>query len=276
MKTPFTLLMLLFVTACSFTATAQKDIRGLVDAEVAFASFTESNNIRDGFLKFMDSTGIIFNQGRVMNAHKVYQKQKPGPAILSWAPNFAVVSAAGDMGVTSGPYEVRPKAFTDTPISRGYFSSIWQLNANSEWKNLADLGTAYKAANLPVREINEISLSKQKTSGSSFPNILLMDSLLNKAIASKQSEQWKTWLTRDSRLNLEGEQPLSGAKDITAALLSAPDKMELSSLSGGISSAKDFAYTYGVVTNGSRKDNYLRAWIYRKKEWKLIFQTLKW
>ena len=37
-----------------------------------------------------------------------------------------------------------------------------------------------------------------------------------------------------------------------------------------------FAYTYGVVTNGKQKENYLRAWIYQKKSWKLMLQTLKW
>lgn len=259
-----------------FTATAQKGIRGLVDAEVAFANFTESNTIRDGFLQYMDSTGVIFNQGRAMNAYKVYAKQKATPAILSWAPHFALVSAGGDMGVTTGPYLVRPKAITDTPVARGYFTSIWQMNSQGEWKNLADLGIGFASADLPVTEINEISLPVQKTKEISFPAIQAMDSLLNRAIAGKNSEQWKGLLTRDSRLNLDNSQPLTGEKAITAALVNAPDQLQLHFLNGGLSAAKDFAYTYGVVTNGNRKENYLRAWIYQKKEWKLILQTLKW
>ncbi|TAJ54113.1 MAG: hypothetical protein EPO58_09460 [Chitinophagaceae bacterium] len=276
MKNQQKLFAFLTLMICFFSATAQKGIRGLVDAEVAFANFTESSNIKDGFLKYMDTAGVIFNQGRAMNAHTVYTKQKAGPAILSWAPNFAVVSAGGDMGVTTGPYLIRPKALTDTPAARGYFSSIWQMNSQGEWKNLADLGIASATADLPVREINEISLSAQKPKEVSFPAIQLMDSLLNQAIAGKNSEQWKGLLTRDSRLNLDQLHPLTGEKAITAALLNAPDQLQLRFLNGGLSAAKDFAYTYGMVTNGNRKENYLRAWIYQKKEWKLVLQTLKW
>lgn len=273
LRKPFAFLV---VMICFFSATAQKGIRGLVDAEVAFANFTESHTIRDGFLKYMDSAGVIFNQGSALNAHTVYTKQKAGPAILIWAPNFAVVSAGGDMGVTTGPYLIRPKALTDTPAARGYFSSIWQMNSQGEWKNLADLGIASATADLPVREINEISLPLQKTKEMSLPAIQLMDSLLNLAITGRNSEQCKALLTRDSRLNLDNAQPLTGEKAFTTALLHVPDQLQLHFLKGGLSVAKDFAYTYGVVTNGNRKENYLRAWIYQKKEWKLILQTLKW
>lgn len=186
LRKPFAFLA---VMICFLSATAQKGIRGLVDAEVAFANFTESGNIKDGFLKYMDTAGVIFNEGRAFNAHKVYAKQKAGSAILSWAPNFAVVSAGGDMGVTTGTYLVRPQAITDTPVTRGYFTSIWQMNSHGEWKNLADLGIASASAELPVREINEISLSMQKPKEVSFPAIQLMDSLLNQVIAGRNSER---------------------------------------------------------------------------------------
>lgn len=268
-------LLFLFVFL-SQSLSAQTGIQALVNAEKAFAGFTESNSIPAGFLKFMDSTGLVFRQGKALNAHQVYQNQKSGPAKLSWAPDFAVISAAGDMGVTMGPYELRPASLDDKPAARGYFSSIWQLNANQEWKNLADLGTTCEAAALPVKEVKEISLSEQTTPDYSMAVILSMDNLLNKAIEDKNKSGWIPLLSNNSRLNLDNEKTLIGEKACTAALLASPARLLLNATGGGLSSGKDFAYTYGTVINGERKENYLRAWIYQKKEWKLILQTLKW
>lgn len=260
----------------SMSLSAQTGIEGLINAEKSFASFTAANSIQAGFIKFMDSTGLIFRQGKALNARKVYQQQKPGPAILSWAPDFAAISATGDMGVTMGPYELRPGSLKDTPVARGYFTSIWQLDANHEWKNLADLGTTCSTAALPVKEVKTISLPEKTTPDYSMAVILSMDNLLNKAIEDKNKSDWIPLLTANSRLNLDNEKPLVGEKAWTNALLASPAKLLLNVIGGGFSSGKDFAYTYGTVLNGERKENYLRAWIYQKKEWKLILQTLKW
>lgn len=276
MKNLGKLVLLSGMMACTIAATAQKGLNGLIEAERAFARFTGSHTIRDGFLKFMDSTGLIFQQGRPLNAHQVYQRLKAGPGLLSWDPDFAVVSASGDMGVTSGPYLIRPGALTDTPVARGYFSSIWRINAHGEWKNLADLGTASAAAELPVKDIVSFSLSGKNLPPQEFSSVLLRDSILNKAITGRDSQQWEKFLTSESRMNLDRHAPVSGEKQVTALLLQAPDQLQLAAIGGGISPAGDFAYTYGAVTNGIRKENYLRAWIYRKKEWKLVLQTIQW
>lgn len=276
MKNQAKRILFLGMLACTTATNAQKGLKGLIGAEREFAHFTESSNIRGGFLKFMDSTGLIFQQGRPMNAHQVYQRQKAGPGVLSWAPDFAVVSASGDMGVTSGPYLIRPRALTDTPVARGYFSSIWRMDAHGEWKNLADLGTASAAAELPVKDIVSFSLPGQKLPDQAFTSILLLDSVLNRAITGRDSQQWEKFLMAESRMNPDRQAPVSGEKQVTEALLQAPDGLQLAAMGGGISSAGDFAYTYGMVTNGTRKENYLRAWICRRKEWKLVLQTIKW
>lgn len=276
MKNQGRLICLLGMMAVTMTATAQKGLSGLIEAERAFARFTESHTIRDGFLTFMDTAGLVFQQGKPLHAHQVYQQQKAGPGVLSWAPDFAVVSASGDMGVTSGPYVIRPASLTDTPVARGYFSSIWRINALGEWKNLADLGTASATAELPVKNMVSFSISNQHLPDNTLASILLLDNTLNTAITNRDSRQLEKFLTVESRMNLERHAPASGQKNIMGLLLQAPDQLQLAAIGGDISSAGDFAYTYGVVTNGTRKENYLRAWVYRRNEWKLILQTIKW
>ena len=263
-----------FVTI-SFLSFAQKGIKGLVNAEKQFAFFTASHTVKEGFLNYMDSAGVIFRQGKDINALETYQKQKPGPGILSWEPAFAVVSASGDLGATTGPYEFRTKA-GDTVIGRGGFSSIWRINSKGEWKNLADLGISYNGIYPVVQQVKEIALPKAKQPGLSYEEVLLLDKKLNTAIQEKNVGGWMQYISTDSWLNIDGQKPVTGMLQITEALQKAPGSLLLSSKNGEMSAAKDLAYIYGAVINGIKKENYLRVWIYRNNQWLAILQTIKW
>lgn len=269
------LFTVLLLTACS-NSFSQTGIRGLVNAEKAFASFTVSHTIREGFLNYMDSTGIIFRQGEAINALETYQKQKPSPAILSWAPDFAVISASGDMGVTMGPYEFRVKSLQDTPVGRGSFSSVWHINKQGEWKNMVDLGVSYTERPSTKSTVQEITIHDAPNKTLSISAIFLLDQKLNNAIKEKNSKEWISLIAPDGRLNIEGHTPYTGNEAISAALTAFPAGLELHAVGGGLSTAKDFAYVYGTVVIGKKKENYLRAWVYRNKQWQVILQTIKW
>lgn len=266
------------VLICLFASenlVAQKNINGLVEAEKAFASFTSSHSIRDGFLKFMDSTGIVFRQGNSYNALEAYQKQKSGPAILNWQPAFAVISGSGDFGVTTGPYQLRANA-TDTNIYRGSFSSIWKMNAQGEWKNIIDLGTQYTKKEPEIKHVNEMVLKTTVSSSASFSDITDLDTKFNQAVTAKNAGTLATFLSADSWLNAEGELPVTGVEPVRNILLHIPDAVSFTTQAGSIATSKDLAYVYGTVTNGARKDNYLRVWALRNKQWQVIMQTIKW
>lgn len=268
----FTVLLLM---ACS-NSFSQTGIRGLVNAEKAFASFTVSHTIREGFLNYMDSAGIIFRQGEVINALETYQKQNPGPAKLSWEPDFVVISASGDMGVTMGPYEFRAKSVQDTPVARGSFSSVWHINKQGQWKNMVDLGVSYTELPSTKTTVQEITIQDAPNKAFSIADLFLLDQKLNNAIQEKNSKEWLPLIAPDGRLNIEGHAPFTGNEPISTALTAFPAGLELHAVGGGLSTAKDFAYVYGTVINGTRKENYLRAWVYRNKQWQVILQTIKW
>jgi len=259
----------------AFFAFSQKGIRGLVNAEIQFAFFTASHTVKEGFLNYMDSAGVIFRQGNEMNAWEAYQKQKAGPGILSWEPAFAVISASGDLGATTGPYEFRPKA-GDTVAGRGSYTSIWHFNSRGEWKNLADLGVSYPMAYPAIQQVKEISLPKIKSPGLRYEEVLLLDQKFNTAIQEKNIGGWMQYISTDSWLNIDGQKPATGMLQITEALQKIPKGLILSSRAGEISSTKDLAYIYGTVINATKKENYLRVWIYRNSQWQAILQTIKW
>jgi ketosteroid isomerase-like protein len=249
-KTALAVISILFI---AFPAFSQKGIKGLVNAEKEFAAFTATHTIRDGFLNYMDSAGLVFRQGAEVKAQEFYQKQKRGPGILSWGPAFAVVSASGDLGATTGPYEFRAKSALDTPVGKGSFSSVWKLNANGEWKNLADLGTSYNSVYPAITTVKEIVLPGGKETAVSYNDILALDAKFNSAIQEKDHTSLTSYLANDSWLNTDGQLPASGAATVINALENAPEAIQLSSRAGELSRAKDLAYVYGSVLNGTKK-----------------------
>jgi hypothetical protein len=256
---------------------SQKGMKGLTDAEKAFASYTSSHTIRDGFLKYMDSNGIVFRQGNPVNALDAYQKQKAGPAMLNWEPVFAIVSSSGDFGVTTGPYTLYPKPPQDTPVAYGSFSSVWIMNKQGEWKNLVDLGTSYRKPAADKKILQEIILAPRTLMTTiSFDEVLTLDKKLNQDLKEKNGATVATQLSADSWLNLEGETPVTGVQLISNVLMHIPDTVLFHSESGKIASSGDLAYVYGTVTNGNKKENYLRIWANRNKRWQVILQTIKW
>jgi hypothetical protein len=257
-------------------AFSQKTIKGLINAEKAFAAYTLAHTIKEGFLNYMDSNGVVFRQGNAVNALAAFRQQKAGPGVLTWGPSFAAISASGDMGVTAGPYEFREKSSKDTPLNKGSFSSIWHINQKGEWKNLADLGVTYNTVSVPVKSVEQLLLQKGEIITFNFQDVLLNDHKLNEAIQQRDKEAWKPYLAAESLLHVEGHTLYKGVEQINTGLKTIPTGLILQSLNGGMASSRDFAYTYGTVLVGEKKDNYLRAWICRKGQWQVIMQTIKW
>lgn len=274
-KTQLTFLIAIGLLS-GLTAFSQKTIKGLINAEKAFAAYTLAHTIKEGFLNYMDSNGVVFRQGNAVNALAAFRQQKAGPGVLTWAPSFAAISASGDMGVTAGPSEFREKSSKDTPLYKGGFSSIWHINQKDEWKNLADLGVTYNTVSVPVKSVEQLSLQKGEIITFNFQDVLLNDHKLNEAIQQRDKEAWKPYLAAEGLLLTDGHLPYKGVEQINTGLKTIPAGVLLQSLNGGIASSRDFAYTYGTVQVGDKKDNYLRAWICRNGQWQVIMQTMKW
>lgn len=270
-----TFLPIALLLAPVLNAGAQKGISGLVNAEKQFAWFTVSHTVKEGFLKFMDSTGVIFRNGADVNALEAYRKQPANSGILSWSPAFAVVSSSGNMGATTGPFEFRAKSAQDTPVGRGNFFSIWRIDAKGEWKNVADLGSSYQLS-FAGAEVKEIVLPKTKTISFREEDLLALDNSFNTALQEKNIGGWMRYISTDSWFNLDGRLPATGMLQIADALNKMPAGLKLATKKAVLASSDDFAYTYGTVINGSKTSNYLRSWIYRNRQWQVIIQTLKW
>jgi hypothetical protein len=269
MKYLFPLLLGIVHTLC-----AQPTIAGLINAEQSFAEFTSAHTVREGFLAYMDTAGVVFNRGTAYNALQFHQSQPARPGILNWEPAFAVINVSGNWGATTGPYTYRVSA-ADTPVSKGSFLSVWHHTEKNGWKNMADLGVGY-ALQYPSPVVNDIEKIIAKGSAgvvTASPGSL--DSLFNTALQEHRTETFSTLLHVDNLLNIDGQPPLRGTKCITA-LQQLPQHIQLKTLFVQLADSDDLAYTYGTVTNGKMVSNYLRVWIRQDNRWKIILQTCRW
>lgn len=122
-------------------AAAPTALDSLVAAERAFARTSVEQGVRDAFLAFLAEDGVIFSP-LPSNGRQTWESRGPVAVTLVWEPVFAEVSAAGDLGYTTGSWESRP---TDPqrPASYGHYVSVWQKQAGGAWRVAVDIGIAH-------------------------------------------------------------------------------------------------------------------------------------
>lgn len=263
--------ILLLCLLASLQGQAQSDIQALLDAENNFAAFTSSHSIKEGFLRYLAASGIVFNQGKVVNAVEFYQKIPVTPTVLFWQPAFSVVSASGDLGMNTGPFTVRPTA-ADTVVARGSFSSIWKKNQAGEFKLLVDLGTSYNSEISPPTSVEKIVLNRVYADAA-YASVRTLDSRFNTRIGAKGWKAIKSWWHPAAHVNIKGLVPLTGKKVISSTLTERLDKVVFQTIAGELSQAGDFAYFYGSFQQGTQPGDYLRVWVREGKKWRIILQT---
>ena len=117
------LILLILVWPCLLQA--QQTIKDLFSAEREFAAYSRAHGTRAAFLKFADTSGLLFERGKPVNAIQVWTLRPDQDGTLDWAPTYGGLAASANFGFTSGPWTFSRH---DTIISKGYFITIWHRN----------------------------------------------------------------------------------------------------------------------------------------------------
>lgn len=86
---------------------------------------------------YFSDGGIAFAPNLV-NGKKYWSTRKDFPKVLVWQPVFAAIAHAGDLGYTTGPWELRPREST-RPDSFGHYVTVWKKE-KEDWKIALDIG----------------------------------------------------------------------------------------------------------------------------------------
>jgi ketosteroid isomerase-like protein len=138
--------------------TTQTPLSAMIDQERAFAKLADEKGTRDAFLEFLAEESLLFTPGPTPG--KLYYKNRPAlPMKLSWTPEFADVSAGGDLGYTSGPWEIR-KTAGEPPTTFGHFNTLWRMQKDGSWKVEVDLGVQHEKPAVSVADVKTVDSPK--------------------------------------------------------------------------------------------------------------------
>ena len=261
-----------------------------MQAERAFAQTSITSGTRAAFLEFFAEDGIVFDAGPV-NAHTVWEQRPAEGPVLSWGPEIADVSAARDMGYTSGPFEVRQTHESD-PVAWGHFVSVWRRNADGTWNVIADGGIPHGPATLSpdssvLRVRGEYGSSRMARvdSETSRVELLAVDSAYSQSVvdvgfrASLESfvDQWARFY-RFSSL------PIVGIEDIASfPMLSVTPWANWEVRDVVVSQSGDMGVSYGSVrfvyppeiTITFNDASYYRIWRRApRSNWRVVIDVL--
>lgn len=285
---PFLLLLALSAIASQQRSVGSSDLDSMVNTERAFARAAAERGTRDAFLAFMADDGIVFAPGPV-NGKKSWEARPKRPGLLSWEPIYADISAAGDMGYDTGPWEFRPKGAEDKPVAFGHFMTIWKKQADGTFKFMLDLGISNPQPTTAAQTLEFSAVKSKATMNSSEAemkagreDMLKLEREFSNASANKGAlKAYTAYMADDVRLLHESKFPFLGNRAARGELESRPGRLSWRPESSDVARSIDLGYTYGSYelksADGKSDENGYYVHIWKRQmdgKWKLVMEVL--
>lgn len=236
-------------------------LASLVEAERSFSRTSEQKGIREAFLTWLAPASVVFRPEPV-DGREVYQKADPlDPAVLTWEPEVAEVSASGDFGYTSGPYVYRPGRGLE-PTSFGHYVSVWVKRPDGSWKVKYDVGVTYprdaqrgrvNGVATPAAEKRTVDLSPEQLHDAEVAFGETAAAFIRTAAASGLRRALMRSGTEDIRLYRPGRPPSVGKSHVSqmvrdyAGRLGALDPDNKAGVVVQLARSADLAVSYGTT-----------------------------
>lgn len=265
-------LLLLLIFVFSAHAYTQRSIDSMIQTERNFANAARVEGTREAFIKYIDSSGIVYEKGKPVNGLEAYTKSEKRPGILAWEPEYAEIAATNDFGYTTGPWKYYANSTKETPVANGYFITVWHLT-NNGWKFLIDFGITCSEQKKKIT-LKKESASKSNLSKGNEQLPAEAETRFIQAYNTQGVAAYNTFLSSQSRINYSGFLPASNAAEREALLDSLPRNITYTILGSGIAPGTDLGYVYGSAVMNDKQDGYLRIWRKEKDGWRIAVEVL--
>jgi ketosteroid isomerase-like protein len=287
-KMVFLLLLLAIAVPAQKSASLAPDLQAVVETERAFAHTATEKGIRDSFLAFIADDGILFRPAAV-NGKQFLEKQQARPGLLTWQPAYADISGAGDMGMTTGPWQFRPKGPEDQPVAFGTFMTVWRKQADGSWKFAIDFGISHdQPSEMPAWQLpanfNRSRTSVKADAAKEQSALMALEEKFSQASeASGFPKAFINYAADDVRVLREGMLPIVGFKDASAALALKTGTRPITwqPLKAEVASSGDMGFTYGgyelkgkTASEAAERGNYVRVWKKIGNKWRVIMDVM--
>ena len=274
-------ILLIFVMLV--VANGQSALQDMVKTEQAFSKMAEEQNTRDAFLAFIADDGLLFRPGAV-NGKKwllesPVQLRTGKRRLLAWQPSYAVVAASGDMGFTTGPWEVT-EINDEKPSRYGHFVTVWKKQADGSWKFVVDLGVSHLQSGGPQTLWTPAETSRKETfkpvpRARTLKSLQVRDEAYAVAASTQGSvKAFTDYASPDVRLYRENNLPFIGREASAAALAKTiTQQVKWSLLGSDVSQAGDLGYTHGIYEGVNERGSYVRIWRKENGQWRIVMDV---
>ena len=272
---------ILFSSAVLAQKTSTAKVQTVLDAEENFNKLTAHKGIKDAFLAVADPEGIVFKPN-ARNITEFYSSIDKQPGKLSWKPNFARISAQGDLAFSAGPY-VYQNGKSDDDKVYGDYVSVWRTDADNNLKLLIDLGIQHpEAQTIANKDFEEpdLSLSSAPSTDPFGGKRIIMetDKMFNHTLTISTPATYKEFLNPEGHYYFPGFEPIVGVDKVLKFIDNEAIKISAETVNAGRSLSNDLAYSYGTARikkgNIVSNYNYVRIWqIDKSHRWNIILEV---
>ncbi|HEU5459023.1 MAG TPA: nuclear transport factor 2 family protein [Pyrinomonadaceae bacterium] len=279
------LIILVLILSAVVVAQSQTPLQDMVKTEQAFSKMAEEKTAREAFMAFIADDGLLFRPGAVNG--KKWMIEHPVPLsdkkpLLAWQPSFAGMSASGDLGFTTGPWESKPDRNDPKPSAYGHFVTVWKKQADGSWKWVADIGISHPQSGGPQTLWHPTDTTANKKAANVDTKTLLQALLyLDRSLTSASSfhglsEAFMAHASPEVRLYRAGSLPYIGREAAGAALEIIKGQLKSEPINGGVSRAGDLGWvhgTYGLTDETNKvieRGSYVRIWKKQGTKWQVV------
>lgn len=264
-------------------------LQEMVKTEQAFSKMAEEKNTRDAFMAYIADDGLLFRPGAVNG--KKWMIEHPVPPsdkkpLLAWQPSFAGMSASGDMGFTTGPWEAKGDIKDEKPSGYGHFVTVWKKQADGSWKFVVDLGISHPQSGGPQAHWKPANTNKKETfkpvDETSARKVLLDRDQAYEVAELKQGvvQAFVANASKDVRLYRANSLPFIGRAAAADELAKSKGTIMRNTIGGDVSQAGDLGYTHGTyeIADDTKKvierGSYVRIWKKQNGAWQIVMDVV--
>lgn len=254
---------------------AQQPADEMIAAEKKFAATSKDLSTKKAFLSFVDTNCVGFNKEKQLNVFEEWTGYGEDSTKLTWAPEIAIMSASGTMGVTSGPWEFREKRITDTVKYHGHFATVWRKRNDGIWKAALDIGIDYSETIINSSEVQKTVLAEKIKLTENQSSLLEIDKNFSEAMHSSKVAAMQSLADKNAWLCIEGNAPLKNQAAILQHLDLIADDISFEPKGYLLAASNDLLTIYGTAYKaGNATASYIRVYKNENGKWKLALMMV--
>jgi hypothetical protein len=257
-------------------------VGGLITADRNTAIVSKAEGPHIAFSSIIDKESVFYVPSAV-NAFNYLNNRPNIPDVMTWEPNFALVSKSLEFGVTSGNLEFQKVG----AIKRyGQYLTIWKRDKKGAWKvdmraEVENYGKQ-KAKDLTYQEPDDSWYLKHRSQVRLKQRediVLSTDQLFSTISKSNTEAAYKEFMADEVRFYYPWQNEIEGKTNVVNFIKKQRIDIVTEPLKVGRAYSGEYAYSQGTATIHSKdkavKFNYIRVWQLKDDfQWRVILEML--